>query len=73
MIPSQLATVQNATLFPYRIFPFETSGQATFVRSAGKMLKNATTPLGVDADTRSSAADRMITYRTAIDQPVPRR
>jgi hypothetical protein len=70
MIPSQLAAVQNATLFPYRIFPFEMSGQATFVRSAGKMLKNATTPLGVDADTRSSAADRMITYRTTIDQPV---
>lgn len=31
---------------------------------AGKMLKNATSPFGVVAGTRSSAADRMITYST---------
>jgi hypothetical protein len=32
---------------------------------AGKMLKKATSPFGVVAGTRSIAAERMITYRTA--------
>ena len=31
---------------------------------AGKILKKATNPFGVVAGTRSSAADRMITYST---------
>lgn len=37
--------------------------------SEGKMLKNATSPLGVDAGTRSSAAERMMTYRMLFRTP----
>ncbi len=33
------------------------------------MLKNATMPLGVVEGTRSSAAERMITYSTVLRQP----
>lgn len=61
MIPSHETLVQNPTRRVYLIVPLEMSGQATFVSSAGKMLKNATIPLGVSAGTRSSAAERMIT------------
>jgi hypothetical protein len=63
-IPSQLTVVQKATRRPYRIFPLDMSGQPTLASRAGKILKNATTPLGVSAPTRSRAAERIITYRT---------
>lgn len=61
MIPNQLQIVQSPTLLVYLIFPFESKGQTTLVINAGKMLNRATTPLGVSADTRSNAADKMIT------------
>jgi len=61
MMPSQLHPVQNKMRCLYRICPDEISGQRTLVNSAGKMLNNATTPFGVEAGTRSSAAERMIT------------
>lgn len=61
MIPSQLHPVQKATRRPYRIFPLDNSGHNTFVNNAGKMLNSATTPFGVEAGTRSSAAERIIT------------
>lgn len=57
--------------------PVEMSGQNTLAWGqkmlelwhtirAGKMLKKATMPFGVDAGTRSCAADRMTTYRTGV-------
>lgn len=61
IIPSQLHAVQNKTLRLYRIVPDEMIGHNTFVKSAGKMLNSATTPLGVVDGTRSKAAERMIT------------
>ena len=61
MIPSQLHPVQNRMRCLYWIWPEDISGQSTLVINAGKMLNSATTPLGVEAGTRSSAADRMIT------------
>ena len=48
----------------YLILPLEMYGQPTLAMSAGKMLKKATTPLGVEVDTRSSAAERMMTWTT---------
>lgn len=60
-MPSQLAEVQNSMRRVYRISPEDMNGQPTLAIRAGKMLKSATTPLGVVAGTRSSAADRMIT------------
>jgi hypothetical protein len=66
-MPSQLQQVQNQTRRPYRILPLERIGYATLASRAGKTLKKATTPLGVVEGTRSSAAERMITYRTGRD------
>lgn len=60
-MPSQLIPVQKPTRRAYRICPFDTSGQHTLAMSAGKMLKKATMPFGVEAGTRSSAAERMMT------------
>lgn len=60
-MPSQLQAVQNRTRRAYRIWPVEMRGQKTLVSSAGRMLNSATIPLGVEAGTRSSAADRMMT------------
>ncbi len=56
--------VHNATRRPYWISPLDSRGQKTFESTAGRMLKKATTPLGVVDETRSKAAERMITYRT---------
>lgn len=71
--------MQNPTRRAYWIFPLDIRGQATFVCNcqlkfavymihtirAGKILKKATSPFGVVAGTRSIAAERMITYKTA--------
>ena len=48
----------------YRIFPLRKYGHPSFANNAGNMLQNAMMPLGVDGGTRSSAAERMMTYRT---------
>lgn len=69
MIPSQEQPVQNNTLRLYWIVPEDIKGQRTLVKRAGRILNSATTPLGVEAGTKSNAADRIITYRT-IDQHV---
>lgn len=39
-------------------------GQPTFAIRAGKILQKAIMPFGVEGGTKSSAADRMITYNT---------
>jgi hypothetical protein len=49
------------TLRSYRIVPFRRYGQPTFATNDGAMLQNAMTPFGVEAGTRSSAADRIMT------------
>ena len=41
--------------------PFNKYGQAALATNEGAMLQNAMRPLGVEAGTRSSAADRMMT------------
>jgi hypothetical protein len=41
-------------------------GQPNFATRAGAMLQKAVIPFGVDGGTRSSAADRIITYNTRV-------
>ena len=61
MMPKKLTVVQNAMRRVYCTLPFEMRGQATFARTAGRILKNVTMPFGVVLGTKSSAADKMIT------------
>lgn len=61
IMPVQLAAVQTRILRLYRTTPELRYGHKSLVVSEGKMLKNATRPLGVDGGTRSSAAERMMT------------
>ena len=49
--------------------PFNRYGQTILATNDGAMLQNAMRPLGVEAGTRSSAAERMMTYRTGDNNP----
>lgn len=64
-IPHILIIVHPINRFVYRIRPLSKYGQPNLATSAGKMLQNAMMPFGVEGGTRSRAAERMITYRTA--------
>lgn len=61
-IPTKLRRAHEVIRREYLILPREMYGHATLAMSAGKMLKKATTPLGVVVDTRSRAAERMMTW-----------
>lgn len=61
IIPKKLMRQHPMTLRLYRIVPFRRYGQVTLAMSAGVMLQNAMRPLGVEAGTRSRAAERIIT------------
>ena len=61
IMPSILMTQHPTTLRLYRIVPFKKYGQQTLAANDGAMLQNAMSPLGVEAGTRSSAAERMMT------------
>ena len=61
IIPKTLMIQHPTTLRLYRIVPFKRYGQPTLAKNDGAMLQNAMSPLGVEAGTRSSAADRIMT------------
>ena len=63
-MPTTLNSAHPTMRRAYRIFPLRKYGQPSFANNAGNMLQNAMMPLGVDGGTRSSAAERMMTYRT---------
>jgi hypothetical protein len=66
IIPNELSIAHPTNLLTYLILPFNKYGQPILANNAGAMLQNAMMPLGVEGGTRSSAAERIITYRTKI-------
>ena len=62
--PSGRATIRRNsafTLLRYRVAPFNRYGQATLTMNDGMILQNVMRPSGVEARTRQSVADRMVT------------
>ena len=64
-MPNELSRQQPINRFEYLIFPFRKYGQAILAIRAGVILQKRIKPFGVDGGTRSKAAERMITYKTA--------
>jgi hypothetical protein len=66
-MPMKLNNAHPTMRWVYRILPLRKYGHPSFATRAGNMLQKAMIPLGVDGGTRSSAADRMITYKTGAN------
>lgn len=60
----KLSKAHPTTRRLYRIFPLRKYGHPSLANRAGNMLQKAMIPFGVDGGTRSSAAERMMTYKT---------